>query len=500
MNANQLQKNNRNCYQGLRRVISRAALSLWGLLFLLPKFRYDEYDRDMDIKLSLRPLVPAFLLDWYHRIFPFLGAIWYGFPSKKLIIIGVTGTNGKTTVVEWIARILEEAGHKVASVSSVQFKTGEQVLPNMYKMTMPGRFVLQKFLHDAVRAGCQYAVIEVTSEGILQHRHEWIDFDVAVFTNLSPEHIERHGGFERYRAAKGQLFDKLKTRNENLKTTNKNLKTKKISVVNLDDENVDYFLQFPADTYYGYTLAKSADTFIFKSMKVLEGEEVQTTKGGIQFRVHKEELFIPISGVFNVYNALAAICVGLSQGVDLETCRRALEKMSVVPGRMEIVVQKPFTVIVDYAHTPVALESVYKTIEATSHKQSAINNRMICIFGAAGGGRDRWKRPELGKIAAQYCDTIILTNEDSYDEDPISLLKEIESGIASHQPLAISYLLIVDRREAIRKALELAKPGDTVIITGKGSEPWMCFERGKKIPWDDCEVVREEMSKFSILN
>lgn len=192
-------------------------------------------------------------------------------------------------------------------------------------------------------------------------------------------------------------------------------------------------------------------------------------------------------GKFNIYNSLAAICVGLSQGIDLEVCKDGLEKARGTPGRMELVINEPFQVFVDYAFTPNALEQVYQTLKT-------LNPKMICVLGACGGGRDKWKRPILGKLAAQYCDEIVITNEDPYDENPDRILLDIKSGIPNDKIQMTN--LILDRRKAIRKALESAKPGDIVMITGKGCEPSICIAEGKQIPWDDREVVREEFKKL----
>jgi len=202
-------------------------------------------------------------------------------------------------------------------------------------------------------------------------------------------------------------------------------------------------------------------------------------------------------GNFNIYNALAAICVGMSQGVDLETCKRAVEKVKGIPGRMEEVIFQPFKVFVDYAVTPDALEKLYQTIKGVFSPQ-----RIIAVFGSCGGGRDKWRRKVLGEIAAKYCDKIIITNEDPYDEDPRQILSMIKSGIfKSHRAAGgwrptSNFYEILDRREAIRKSLELARAGDIVLITGKGCEPWICVARGKKIPWDDRKIVREEFEKL----
>ena len=258
---------------------------------------------------------------------------------------------------------------------------------------------------------------------------------------MSREHIERHGSFTKYREAKGKLFRACKN----------------IHIINRDDENAEYFWSFPA-------------------------------KKKISYR-YDPSLNLKLPGKFNNYNASAAIEVGLSQGIDLEICKRAVEKIESIPGRMEIVIKEPFKVVVDYAHTPDALEKVYKTLVGhTMSNGHRMSNRLICVLGSAGGGRDKWKRPELGRIVAQYCDKIILTNEDPYDEDPEEILDQIEKGIGQSTERSM------DRREAIGKALGLAKSGDTVIITGKGSETWMCLAKGKKIPWDDRQIIKDMLN------
>ncbi len=379
----------------------------------------------------------------YHWKLAFLGAFFYRFPSRKIKVIGVTGTNGKSTVVELTAKILEEAGYKVASLSSIKFKIGEKEWLNTLKMTMPGRLKIQKFLREAVSCGCQYAILEVTSEGIKQYRHKFINFEATVFTNLSPEHIEAHGGFEKYREAKGKLF----------KTT------KKIHIINIDDENAEYFLQFPANKKYTYGM----------------------NQGDINNKDIKLQL--SLIGNFNIYNALAAIGVGLSQGINLERCKTAVEKVKGIPGRMEEIVSQHFKVFVDYAFTPNALEKVYQAI-----KNNFQPKKMICVLGACGGGRDKWKRPVLGEIAAKYCDEIIVTNEDPYDEDPMKIIDEVAKGTDGKAKK------ILNRREAIRESLKSGQSGDAVIITGKGCEPWI-IEKGKKIPWDDRKIIKEEMEK-----
>jgi len=410
------------------------------------------------MKDLIKKFIPSFLLSWYHFGLAFLGAVLYGFPARKLKVIGVTGTNGKTTVVEFITKIFEEAGLKVASQSSVRFKIKDKEWPNTFKMTMPGRFFIQKFLRQAVKANCQYAIVEVTSEGIKQHRHRFIDFEAAVFTNLAPEHIEAHGGFENYKKAKGKLFQT----------------TKNIHIINIDDKNADYFLQFKARKKYTYGLEKG------------------------DINAQNTQFKLQLIGDFNVYNALAAISVGISQGISLEICERAVGMVKGVPGRMELVVQEPFKVFVDYAFTPNALEKVYQTLKPENKRRrdksllypSLRLGRMICVLGACGGGRDKWKRKVLGQIAAKYCDEVIVTNEDPYDENPMEIIDQVANGAG---PKAKK---ILDRREAINKSLKSAQESDVVIITGKGCEPWIVEARGKKIPWDDRQIVREEYEKI----
>jgi len=396
------------------------------------------------MKELIKRFIPSFLLDWYHFGLAFFGACLYRFPSRNLKVIGVTGTNGKTTVVTFITEILEEAGFRVASLSGIKFKIVEKEWPNKLKMTMPGRFKIQKFFRQAVNAKCHYAVLEVTSEGIKQHRHRFINFDTAVFTNLSREHIEAHKGFENYRAAKGKLFQSAKN----------------IHIVNIDDKNADYFLQFPAKKKFTYGF----------------------NQGDINTK--NTEFNLKLVGNFNIYNALAAISVGLAYGVNSDVCKKAVEKLEGVPGRMEMVISEPFKVFVDYAFTPNALEKVYQTLKPK-------NAKMICVLGACGGGRDKWKRPVLGQIAAKYCDAVIVTNEDPYDEDPMAIIDEVAGG-AGH-----AVQKILNRREAIRKSLELANPNDVVVITGKGCEPWIVEARGRKTPWDDRKVVKEEFQKLN---
>ncbi|MCX6718185.1 MAG: UDP-N-acetylmuramyl-tripeptide synthetase [Candidatus Staskawiczbacteria bacterium] len=412
----------------------------------------------MTFKEFVKKIIPKFLLRFYHFCWALLGAVIFGFPgySKNMKIIGVTGTSGKSTTTDFITRILEEpfempqgrSENKVASVSSIRFKVADKEWENKYKMTMPGRFVIQKLLSQAKKAGCNYVVLEVTSEGIRQFRHKFINFDAVVFINLTPEHIESHGGFENYRNEKLKLFRAGRN----------------IHVINRDDENSRYFLDIKARKIISFSV-QDAKNISFNN--------------GTSFELEGQKFNINILGSFNIYNALAAINVAKNYGISLEVCRKALGKTKGIPGRMEEVVSEPFKVFVDFAFTPDALEKVYKTFEGKN---------LICVLGGTGGGRDKWRRPVLGEIAKKYCNKIIITNEDPYDEDPMEIINQVAETAGDKAEK------ILDRKEAIGKAIKIAKPSDVVIITGKGSEPLMCLANGKKIPWDDRQIARDALN------
>lgn len=390
----------------------------------------------------------------YHALLAYTGAVRYGFPSKKMKLIGITGTKGKSTTVFMISKLLEDQGHRVAAIGSLGFKIRDRVWPNTLKMTMPGRWRLQKFLSQAYKAGCQFVILEVTSEGIKQKRHLGVDFDCAVFTNLHKEHLETHGSFENYLKAKQELFARAKS----------------IHILNIDDPYYEKFANFPAKE------------------KITFGKEA----GDIN-KLKIEDLKLKILGDFNFHNAMAALAVAKAYGLNTEVAIGSLAEIQLIPGRMDVVHSDiGFDVVVDYAHTPDSLEAVYKNLKGIL-RQTQDNTQMgklICVLGAAGGGRDKWKRPEFGKIAGEYCDAIVLTNEDPYDENPDNIITQIAEGI----PAAKGYRRIIDRKEAIENAISEAQNGDIVVITGKGSEVTMAIKEGKKIPWSDKKIVLEVLS------
>lgn len=390
----------------------------------------------------------------YHPLLAWSGALVYRFPSRRLNVIGITGTKGKSTTVYLTTKLLEGAGHPVAAIGSLGYKIKNREWPNVLKMTMPGRWKMQKFLREAVNAGCTHAVIETPSEGLAQGRHLGVRFDCAVFTNIRPEHLEAHGGFENYKQAKGILF----------------ATTKHIHIINADDQHAPFFAAFPARKKLFYGIHGGE----------LRASELDVHDDRASFNVYGTRFDLQLGGEFNVYNALTALSVGAMYGIDLPTAKPILERIAEIPGRLQWIQKVPFGVVVDYAHTPDSLEAVYSTLKPENHK-------LICILGAAGGGRDRWKRKEFGKLAERYCDRIILTDEDPFDEDPEQILNDIEEGITDRTKTE----RIMDRKAAIAKSLTLAQEGDIVVITGKGSETSMALAGGKKIPWSDAHIVRD---------
>lgn len=426
------------------------------------------------MKNFIRKFIPKFLLGYYHWLLAYLGAFLYSHPARRMIVIGVTGTKGKSTVVNLIANILEGVGFRVGLISTVNFKIGAREWANETKQTMPGRFKLQKLLGQMVKAGCQYAVIETSSEGIAQYRHLGIDYDVAVFTNLSPEHIESHGNYENYKETKAKLFKGL---SRSYRKTIDNKEVKKISIVNLDDKEADFYWRFSADKRVGFCLECHKEDAIV-------GSEVVTNNEGISFKVNNQVIRLKLLGQFNVYNALTALAVGFSQEVDLSVMKNALEKIGGIPGRMEeIKNDRGFRIFIDYAHEPASLEEVYKTIKSFNPI------KIISVLGSQGGGRDKTKRPVLGGLAAEYTNYVIITNEDPYDEEPQQIIDEVAAG--AQQVARCPVEKVLDREQAINRALNIAEAGDVIIITGKGSETVMAVKDGRKIPWDDRQVVRE---------
>ncbi|MFH1412538.1 MAG: UDP-N-acetylmuramyl-tripeptide synthetase [bacterium] len=443
----------------------------------------------------------------YHFLLGVLGNIVYRWPSHKLIVIGVTGTTGKTTSVFLIAKALEKAGYKVGYTSTAMFGNGETEWLNDKKMTMVGRWFTFKIMRQMVKNKCQYAVIETSSEGIVQYRHRFINYDILIFTGLYPEHIESHGSFENYKETKGMLFAHLKDcatkyvdDNKKVQKTETGLKklsfnrVKKTIIVNGDDENSDYFLNFWAEEKIKYRLehGKVLEQKIRKHYRKVIASNINMTSHGTSFKVDDTEINLKLLGEFSIVNAMNAVCAGLSQGLELDKIKPGLENVSGIPGRLEPIDSgQNFTVIVDYAFEPKAIEKLYETIKLIPHK------KVIHVLGSAGGGRDQARRPILGNLAGHNADYVVVTNEDPYDDDPHIIIDQVVVGAENAgKKINKDLFKIYDRQEAIAKALSLAEKDDMVLITGKGSEQAICLAKGEKVSWDDREVVRQELDKL----
>ncbi len=404
---------------------------------------------------------------FYHYMMAWIGAFIYRFPAHKLYVIGVTGTKGKSSVTEMINSILEEAGYKTILTNTIRFKIDQESLPNKFKMSMPGRFFLQKKLRQAVKAGCTHAVIEITSEGSKFYRNRFIPLDAFVFTNITPEHIESHGSFEKYLEAKLDIGRNVKN-HRNQFNLNINPSQKTVGVINKDDDEADKFLETNYDQKITYSISDAKPIDL---------------SDGIKMRFKKNTIYSHLEGEFNAVNILASASLAYEIGIPEQKIRDGIENLKVIPGRVQkIKTNKDFDIIIDYAHTAESLTALY---------QAFPNKKKICVLGNTGGGRDKWKRPIMAKVAEKYCDEIILTNEDPYDEDPMEIIESMEKAITKKTPA-----VILNRRSAIRTAITEAGPKSVVLITGKGTDPYIMEADGKKTPWSDFDVATEELKKL----
>lgn len=447
------------------------------------------------IKNLLRPLIPTWMLNIYHVKMGIIAAVVYGFPSRRLKVIGITGTNGKTTTAHLVTKIFERAGNKVAMATTISLQIGTTAVKNNQKMTTMSPFALQRFLRSAVKAGCNVAVIEVTSHSLLQHRVWGIRFDSVALTNITHDHLDYHPTFNDYKHAKMLLFSR----------------SPRVAVINGDDPSASDFVTLPAGERYIYSLTHVPSDVIKKAGSGTTHEIVARKI----IASPRETMFTAVTptgqividnklpGKFNVSNTLTAVGIGVGNGIRLDDIRDGIEAVTQVRGRMERVeCGQPFTVIIDYAHTPDAFEKVFDAIAPIVRK------RVIAVHGAT-GARDTTKRPILGAISGRLADIVVITNEDPYREDPLAIMKEVAAGVPKGAPKGKpkieneNVFLIEDRRAAIKKALELAEPRDVVLILGKGAEEVMAVgdpkaDHGYKlIPWNEREIVKEELGKVT---
>lgn len=439
----------------------------------------------------MKKLIPQKLKNFYHLFQAILANIWFGFPSRKIKVIGVTGTDGKTTAVQMIGKILEEFGkpacnatHSVAGgvalASTINFKIGSQEKVNATKFTTLSSFKVQEFIAKAVKSECEYLILETSSHSLDQYRVWGIKYDTAVITNVTREHLDYHKTMENYRKTKMLLF-----------------KNARVAVVNGDMERAEDFLGFGNEEKYIYTtenkkFSPKADLPMAGKTKIIKADNIDLGLDGSRYQIQDTKYKLHLPGKFNIENALAATCVGLVYGVDLETSAKALEKIKGVPGRLEKVPNdRGLEVIIDYAVTPNALEKLYSL--ASEAKKAKNLGNIIAVFGSC-GERDRGKRPIMGKIVSSYADYVIVTNEDPYGEDPEQIIDEVFSGVKDRVE-GKNCWRIVDRREAIKKALQLAKHGDIVVVSGKGAEEIMAVGK-ERISWNDKKVILEELAEL----
>lgn len=420
---------------------------------------------------KLRKIIPEtfFLRIYFHRLTGFLAAMVYGFPARSLKVIGITGTDGKTTTAMMTAHVLS-IKYKVGLASSVYFWIGDKKWKNKTHKTTLGRFGLQKLLKNMVKAGCEYAVLESSSIGLHQGRMAGIGFDVAVLTNLAGEHLSYHKTMERLARDKGRLFKKLRKNG--------------IAILNKDNEYYEFFAKYPAKQSFSYALENEAD---------FRASELKEDLSGVSFLLNQTSVKLQILGEFNVYNALAAAAVARSVGLTSKETKTSLETFRGVPGRIERVNPgEDFAIFIDFALTPQAFKSLHRSLKKLAH------GRLISIFGACGGGRDTWRRRVIGKLAGEICDFTILTDDEPYDDDPVEIVEQLKEGlIEAGKKEGDDFVVIRDRKEAIEYAAEMAKAGDVITLTGLGDFESRMMNEGE-IEWSDREEVKRVLRKHTV--
>ncbi len=425
--------------------------------------------------LALGAQVPYFRVPNSREALAWLAAAWHGYPGRELRVIGVTGTDGKTTTVRLIAEILRTAGHQVGWISTVSACIGGREVETGLHTTTPDALDVQRYLARMVNEGISHAVIEATSHGLAQHRVTGCEFDVAVVTNITHEHLDYHRTYHQYRAAKGQLF-------EQVATSYRKPGVDKVCVLNADDSSYDFLERFCTKHSYSYGIDHPSD---------VEGFDVHASTSGLSFKIATPTgafaVESPLIGVFNAYNILAAVTASMSQGVGFGAMQRGISVVKSVTGRMErIELGQDFTVIVDFAHTPNALDKALQTVRTLTQ------GKVIVVFGCA-GLRDRAKRPLMGEIAGHLADYTFLTAEDPRTEDVNDIIQEIAAGSErAGCREGVDFWRVPDRGDAIASAINRAQPGDLVIVTGKGHERSMCFGTTEH-PWSDHKAVMKAL-------
>lgn len=416
---------------------------------------------------------------YYHKFLAIFASKLYGNPSKKMLVVAVTGTKGKTSTINFLWHVLTAGGYKVGLISTANIKIGTVEKMNWYHMTMPGRFLLQKLLKEMLDARCDIVLLEATSEGIKMNRHVGLFYDVAVFTNLHPEHLKSHNNsFEEYRKMKGKLFENL----SQLPTKRWNgIDLEKISIINADDKNAEYFLSFDANKKLSFGSENGDYKF----------SDIKETESDVSFVFEDNQYTIPLLGKFNIYNAMPAVLLAKQLEIEEEKIQEGIKNCTVIPGRMEIIDEgQDFTAIVDYAHEAVSMRLA---LEAATKAKKTPENRIIAVYGAEGGGRDISKRETMSKAVTDLADFAIVTLSDPFDADPDEINKDIVGWLKkfgfNDEGEKRNIWDFIDRKQAIEKAVDIARPGDVILFASKGAEQSIVFkDRIEK--WDDREVVR----------
>lgn len=439
-------------------------------------------------KNAVRSILPVVILQYYHWCLAVLATWWYGYPSEKMIVVGVTGTKGKSTTANIIAQLLEAQGEKVGLTSTATMKVAEREWLSARKMTMPGRFELQKLLRQMVDAGCTYAVVETSSEGLAQFRSVGINYDVVVLTNFTPEHIEAHGGYENYRAAKAMLFTQLKT--GAIKKINGRRIEKKV-VINPEIEEYLFFSKVLAGEEWHFRYGSGSEDDDMQELTV-QVKNIMIDK--TQLQIAGRELEVNLAFGFNALNIVAAVSTLLALGFVLDDILVKVPALKAVPGRQEMIdAGQRFSVMIDYTHEPTSMSLLYQNLKPLW------SGKIIQVFGGTGGGRDRWRLPVMGELAAREADAVIVTMDDPYDDDPDKIAEEILVGVRraiAESGRSVVFEYVADRRQAMARAFSLAMPSDLVLITGKGAEQKMALANGQYVSWDDRTVAREELVKL----
>jgi UDP-N-acetylmuramoyl-L-alanyl-D-glutamate--2,6-diaminopimelate ligase len=423
--------------------------------------------------------VPYIQVENSRQALTWLAAAFYGNPGRKLTVIGVTGTDGKTTTCNLLYQIFLAAGLKAGLISTVNAVIGDEVLDTGFHVTTPDAPDVQRYLARMVEAGLTHVVLETTSHGWAQYRVDACEFDIGVVTNITHEHLDQHGSFENYRAAKARLFLSLE------KTRPKPQGNPRLSVLNKDDSSYEYLSRLVNGPQSSYGVEASAD---------IRAESIEYSPQGIHFEAVGDGLRLPVTsrlvGAFNISNCLAALTAAIrGLGLDPETAARGIAALTGIPGRMErINLGQPFTAIVDFAHTPNALQVAIEAVRNMTGK------RVIVIFGSA-GLRDKEKRRMMAEVAARLADVSVLTAEDPRTESLEGILEEMAAGARLQGGLEEkTFFRISDRGEAIRLGIRLAQPGDIVMACGKGHEQSMCFGT-TEYPWDDRIAMQAALSE-----